>query len=90
MWPFAMAMKLWGMSLRFDESPEDVRNYTKCDEPVVMVLWHNRLFLSAEIVRRYRRVSTVEPPDRTMPGHVGWPLQPFRLTSASFPCPVSD
>jgi len=54
-WPFAMLMKLWGMSLRFDTTPEDVTNYMKCDEPVVMVLWHNRLFLAAEIVRRYRR-----------------------------------
>ena len=54
MWPFALLMRLWGMSLRFTESEEDLRNYTKCDEPVAMVLWHNRLFLSAEIFRRYR------------------------------------
>ena len=54
MWPFALLMRLWGMSLRFKESEEDLRNYTKCDEPVAMVLWHNRLFLSAEIFRRYR------------------------------------
>lgn len=57
-WPFAMLMKLWGMSLRFDETPEDVKNYTKNDEPVAIVLWHNRLFLSAEIVRRYRQGRT--------------------------------
>lgn len=49
-----MLMKLWGMSLRFEETPEDIAAYTKNDEPVVMVLWHNRLFLAAEIVRRYR------------------------------------
>ena len=54
MWPFALLMRLWGRSLRFTESEEDLRNYTKCDEPVAMVLWHNRLFLSAEIYRRYR------------------------------------
>ena len=48
-------MKLWGMSLRFEETPEDIAAYTKNDEPVVIVLWHNRLFLAAEIVRRYRR-----------------------------------
>ncbi|MBI5768922.1 MAG: lysophospholipid acyltransferase family protein [Verrucomicrobia bacterium] len=53
-WPAAMLMKLWGMSLRFEETPEDIAAYTKNDEPVVMVLWHNRLFLAAEIVRRYR------------------------------------
>lgn len=54
MWPFALLMRLWGMSLRFQESEEDLRNYTKRDETVALVLWHNRLFLSAEIFRRYR------------------------------------
>jgi lysophospholipid acyltransferase (LPLAT)-like uncharacterized protein len=53
-----MLMKLWGMSLRFDETPEDIAAYTKNDEPVAIVLWHNRLFLSAEIVRRYRQGRT--------------------------------
>lgn len=42
------------MTLRFEASPEDLRAYTKRDEPIAMVLWHNRLFLAAEIVRRYR------------------------------------
>ena len=46
------------MSLRFEASPEDVRNYSKRDEPVAMVLWHNRLFLAAEILRRYRQGRT--------------------------------
>lgn len=55
LWPFAFLLKLWGMSLRFEVSPEDLRNYTKKDEPVAIVLWHNRLFLSAEIVRRFRQ-----------------------------------
>jgi lysophospholipid acyltransferase (LPLAT)-like uncharacterized protein len=42
------------MSLRFETEPDDLRAYSKCDEPVSMVLWHNRLFLAAEIVRRFR------------------------------------
>ena len=54
LWPFGLLIRLWGMTLRFEASPEDVRAYTKKDEPVAMVLWHNRLFLAAEIVRRYR------------------------------------
>lgn len=36
-------------------SATDLRNYTKNDQPVAIVLWHNRLFLAAEIVRRYRQ-----------------------------------
>jgi lysophospholipid acyltransferase (LPLAT)-like uncharacterized protein len=43
------------MSLRFETTPEDVRNCAKCDEPVAFILWHNRLFLASEIHRRYRR-----------------------------------
>ena len=54
LWPFGLLIRLWGMSLRFDLSPADWRAYTKCDVPVAMILWHNRLFLAAEIVRRFR------------------------------------
>lgn len=54
LWPFGVLLRLWGRSLRFDAAPEDLLAYTKRDEPIAMVLWHNRLFLAAEIVRRYR------------------------------------
>lgn len=55
LWPFGLLLKIWGRSLRFEASAIDLRNYTKKDEPVAIVLWHNRLFLAAEIVRRYRQ-----------------------------------
>lgn len=55
MWPFAAVVRLWGMSLRFDAKPADIAAYSKRDQPVAMVLWHNRLFLASEIVRRYRQ-----------------------------------
>jgi len=55
LWPFGLLVRCWGMTLRFEASEEDLRNWTKKDEPVAIVLWHNRLFLSAEIVRRYRK-----------------------------------
>lgn len=42
------------MTLRFETTPQDVRNCAKCDVPVAFVLWHNRLFLATEIHRRYR------------------------------------
>jgi len=54
LWPFGLLIRLWGMSLRFELTADDRRAYTKCDVPVAMILWHNRLFLAAEIVRRYR------------------------------------
>jgi len=50
-----LLLKAWGRSLRFEASADDVRAYMKKDTPVAIVLWHNRLFLAAEIVRRYRQ-----------------------------------
>lgn len=58
LWPLGLIVRLWGMSLRFETSEDDLRAYTKKDQPVAIVLWHNRLFLSAEIVRRFRRGRT--------------------------------
>ena len=55
MWPFGLLVRTWIATLRLDETPQDVANFTKCDQPVAMVLWHNRLFLAALIYRRYRR-----------------------------------
>ncbi len=55
LWPLALLMKLWGRSLRFEIEPADLARYQKKDEPVAIILWHNRLFLAAEIVRRYRQ-----------------------------------
>jgi lysophospholipid acyltransferase (LPLAT)-like uncharacterized protein len=54
LWPLAFLLRVWGRTLRFDVSPDDLRNVTKCDEPVAFVVWHNRLFLTPEIFRRYR------------------------------------
>ena len=54
MWPFARLMRLWAMTLRFDMTPEDVRNCSKDDVPVAFVLWHNRLFITTEVHRRFR------------------------------------
>lgn len=49
-----MLLRLWGMSLRFEVSSDDLKNVTKRDVPVAFVVWHNRLFLTPEIFRRYR------------------------------------
>jgi lysophospholipid acyltransferase (LPLAT)-like uncharacterized protein len=54
LWPAGLLLRLWGRSLRFKVTPEDWDRYTKRDEPVAIILWHNRLFLAAEIVRRFR------------------------------------
>lgn len=53
--PLGWLVRLWGATLRFEASPEALKNLTKIDEPVAFVLWHNRLFLVSEIFRRYRQ-----------------------------------
>lgn len=55
LFPFGTLLRWWGHTLRFEASPETLRNIRKIDQPVAMVLWHNRLFLGAEIFRRYRQ-----------------------------------
>ena len=55
LWPGALLLRLWGMTLRFEVPPAEVANFQKRDEPVAFVVWHNRLFLCSEIFRRYRR-----------------------------------
>jgi lysophospholipid acyltransferase (LPLAT)-like uncharacterized protein len=52
--PLGFLMRAWGRSLHFQISPESKTVLQKADEPVVFALWHNRLFVTAEVFRRYR------------------------------------
>ena len=53
--PIGWLLRLWGTTLRFETSPETLKNLTKIDEAIAFVVWHNRLFLSTEVFRRYRK-----------------------------------
>lgn len=53
--PLGLLLKLWGRTLRIECAEGCRRNATFRDEPVAIVLWHNRLFLASEFFRRYRR-----------------------------------
>ena len=59
LWPLGLLMRLWGRSLHFKASPETIRWLSKTDQPVAFTLWHNRLFITAEIFRRYRQGRSV-------------------------------
>lgn len=54
LWLLAGLLRIWGRTLRMEADPETLARLTKSDEPLAMVLWHNRLFISTEIFRRYR------------------------------------
>jgi lysophospholipid acyltransferase (LPLAT)-like uncharacterized protein len=53
--PLGWLVRLWGWTLRLEASPDALRNLRKIDEPLVIAMWHNRLFLASEIFRRYRQ-----------------------------------
>lgn len=53
LWPLCALLRVWGRTLRFEISEAD-RVYLESREgPVILVLWHNRLFAAAEIFRRH-------------------------------------
>ena len=54
LWPFGILLALWGRTWRFEVEAADKARITKRDEPVAIVLWHNRLLLSPQVFRRYR------------------------------------
>ena len=53
-WPLAAIVRIWSMTLRMEFPAEELRNITLLGEPIIFVLWHNRLFIAAEVVRRFR------------------------------------
>lgn len=54
LWPAALLIRLWGATLRFEVSAATEAQLRRKDRPVAFVLWHNRIFLAAEVYRRYR------------------------------------
>jgi len=58
LWPLGLLLRLWARTLRFEVSPEDRAAFDLWDQPVALVIWHNRLFISGEIIRRCRRGRT--------------------------------
>jgi lysophospholipid acyltransferase (LPLAT)-like uncharacterized protein len=54
LWVLAWLVRLWGRTLRFELDQPTARQLAGVPEPTAVVLWHNRLFLTPEIFRRYR------------------------------------
>jgi lysophospholipid acyltransferase (LPLAT)-like uncharacterized protein len=54
MWPLALLARVWNRTLRFEASEEYRQAMAQSDRPIVFLLWHNRLFVVAEIYRRFR------------------------------------
>lgn len=54
LWCAATLLRLWVRTLRMEADAETLARLKTSDRPAAIVVWHNRLFLSPEIFRRYR------------------------------------
>jgi lysophospholipid acyltransferase (LPLAT)-like uncharacterized protein len=53
-WPLAALVRLWARTLRVSIPDEDRRTATLQGRPTIFVLWHNRVFIAADLARRFR------------------------------------
>lgn len=58
-WLLALLLRAWGRTLRFEADAATHERLRYADEPAALVIWHNRLFVSAEYFRRYRTRRSV-------------------------------
>jgi len=54
LWLLAFLVRCWGRTLRFEFDARTRLDLLGYPEATAVVLWHNRLFLTPEIFRRYR------------------------------------
>src|SRR5476649_790052 len=54
MWPLSLVLRLWWSTIRMEMAAADLAVITRQGHPILFVLWHNRLFMTPEIVRRFR------------------------------------
>jgi len=53
-WVLGLILKLWSRTVRIDIDPPDRERLAYRESPVALVIWHNRLFMAAEIIRCIR------------------------------------
>ena len=59
LWLLAALLRGWGRTLRFEADAATHEQLAYAAEPAALVIWHNRLFVSAEYFRRYRTRRSV-------------------------------
>jgi lysophospholipid acyltransferase (LPLAT)-like uncharacterized protein len=50
----SFVLRLWWRSVKVEMGPSDLAAVTQRGRPIVFVIWHNRLFMTPDFVRRYR------------------------------------
>lgn len=56
-WPFAALVKLWWRTLRVEMTKKSEAMLRDTTKPILVLLWHNQIFTTAEIRRRYRKAQ---------------------------------
>lgn len=59
LWLLAALLRAWGRTLRFEADAATHGRLAYAETPAALVIWHNRLFVSAEYFRRYRTRRSV-------------------------------
>ncbi len=54
LWLLGNLLRLWARTIRIEIDDASRRALGRRDRPIALVVWHNRLFMGAECVRRYR------------------------------------
>ena len=54
LWILGNLIRLWSRTVRLRIAAADRVALSRADVPIALVIWHNRLFMGAEIVRRVR------------------------------------
>ena len=54
LWPLGLLVDLWCRTLRIETDDETRALMGRTDGAAIFTLWHNRLFIAAEIYRRFR------------------------------------
>jgi lysophospholipid acyltransferase (LPLAT)-like uncharacterized protein len=53
-WPLSAFLRLWWRTIKVDVPGQNLDEILLQGEPTIFVLWHNRLFVAADMVRRFR------------------------------------
>lgn len=57
--PLALIMRAWCATVRVRVSEEEKALISDTSTPMVIILWHNRIFIAADIYRRFRKKRKV-------------------------------
>ncbi len=55
LWPLGVLVRVWCRTLRFSADESTRRILGNTEGAAIFTLWHNRLFVAAELYRRFRR-----------------------------------